>query len=137
MKKLILLLLILFSTSLFAQRSWFSPKQQRTIDSLFSIVDTLGLGSFSSLGQGKFYIGGANGIAAPRTISGDFTINYLGVGTIGSGKVTNTMLAGSINASKLATGVLDDTELNSLDGYKYATYGTIENRFENILTNDI
>jgi hypothetical protein len=55
-----------------------------------------------ALASGNLYIGNGSGIATPVVISGDFTISNAGVGAIGSGKVTNTMLAGSIAYSKLA-----------------------------------
>jgi len=54
-----------------------------------------------TLNDGQIFVGNGSNIGAGVTLSGDFTITNAGVASIGSGKVTNTMLAGSIAASKL------------------------------------
>lgn len=51
--------------------------------------------------SGAIYVGNGSGIGTAVTMSGDVTITNAGVSAIGSAKVTNTMLAGSIAASKL------------------------------------
>lgn len=55
-----------------------------------------------TLADGKVLIGGSGNTAAEQTVSGDVTISNAGVTAIGSGKVTNDMLAGSIAEAKLA-----------------------------------
>lgn len=56
----------------------------------------------ASLNDGQIYIGNSSNIGTARTLSGDVTVSNLGVTAIGSGKVTNAMLAGSIAYSKLS-----------------------------------
>ena len=58
--------------------------------------------SSSQLSQGKIFIGNASGNATEQTVSGDVTILENGVTTIGTAKVTNEMLSGSITNDKLA-----------------------------------
>lgn len=58
----------------------------------------------TAIADGKVFIGGEDGAAAEKTLSGDVTVDRDGVTTIGSEKVTNAMLAGGIEASKLANG---------------------------------
>jgi hypothetical protein len=56
---------------------------------------------------GQLLIGNAGGTAyAPLSMSGDVTITSAGVTAIGSSKVTNTMLAGSIDLTTKVTGAL-------------------------------
>jgi hypothetical protein len=57
--------------------------------------------SLPGLASAKVWIGNAGGAATAVSLSGDATLSNAGVLNIGSGKVTNTMLAGSITASKL------------------------------------
>jgi hypothetical protein len=55
----------------------------------------------------QLLVGNAGGTAyAPQSVSGDVTITSGGVTGIGAGKVTNTMLAGSIDLTTKATGAL-------------------------------
>lgn len=54
-----------------------------------------------ALGSGNIYIGNASGIGTAVVPSGDVTISPAGVTAIGVLKVTNSMLAGSIAASRL------------------------------------
>lgn len=56
------------------------------------------------LSQGKIYIGDPDGIATAQTVTGDVTLDATGVSSIGSGKVTNDMLDGSISNDKLENG---------------------------------
>ena len=57
----------------------------------------------------------ADGSDVPQavTVSGDVTIDASGVTAIGSGKVTNTHLAGSIARTKLASGTADRVLTNN------------------------
>jgi predicted DNA-binding antitoxin AbrB/MazE fold protein len=56
-----------------------------------------------AISQGKILIGNAWGGASEHSITGDVTLNETGVTSIGSAKVTNDMLAGSISNDKLAS----------------------------------
>jgi hypothetical protein len=66
----------------------------------------------TTLADGKVLVGNGSNIATAVTPSGDVTITNAGVTAIGATKVTNAMLAGSIQASKLV-------------GTDIATVGTI------------
>lgn len=55
----------------------------------------------SALTNGNFWVGNGSNVATSVTPTGDVTFSNAGVFAIGSNKVTNTMLAGSIAASKL------------------------------------
>jgi hypothetical protein len=67
------------------------------------------------LSNGKILVGDATNKAAAVTMSGDVTIDNTGATTIGASKVTNTMLAGSIDATKLADGSVNNTELQYIN----------------------
>lgn len=56
----------------------------------------------ATLADGKILVGSAGGVATAVTMTGDITILNTGATAIGSGKVTNDMLAGSIVDSKLS-----------------------------------
>jgi hypothetical protein len=58
------------------------------------------------LNDGKVLIGNASNAAVERNLSGDITMNNTGVTTIGTSKVTNAMLAGSIDLSTKVTNSL-------------------------------
>jgi hypothetical protein len=69
-------------------------------------------GALPSLTSANIWVGNGSNAATAVSMSGDVTITNGGVTAIGSGKVTNAMLAGSIAASKLV-------------GTDIATVGTI------------
>lgn len=56
----------------------------------------------ADLSEGKVLIGSAGNVATAQTLSGDVTLIADGTTTIGAGRVTNSMLAGSIDAGKLS-----------------------------------
>jgi predicted DNA-binding antitoxin AbrB/MazE fold protein len=56
-----------------------------------------------AISQGKILIGNVWGGASEHSITGDVTLSETGVTSIGSAKVTNDMLAGSISNDKLAS----------------------------------
>lgn len=58
------------------------------------------------LADGKIIVGNGSNVATAVTPSGDVTISNSGVTAIGSGKVTNAMLAGSIDLTSKVTGTL-------------------------------
>ncbi len=59
----------------------------------------------ATLNTGQILLGNA-GVPTATTLSGDVTVGATGVTAIGSGKVTNAMLAGSIDLTAKVTGVL-------------------------------
>lgn len=71
-----------------------------------------GSGLSSSLTDSHIYVGNGSNVATDVPVTGDVTIANTGATAIGAGKVTNSMLAGSIAASKLV-------------GTDIATVGTI------------
>jgi hypothetical protein len=82
-----------------------------------------------ALADGKIYVGNASGIGTAVTPSGDVTITNAGVFAIGSAKVTNAMLAGSIAYSKLSlTGAVLNADLAGSIAYsKLSLTGAILN----------
>lgn len=60
----------------------------------------------SSLTSGSLWIGNGSNVAAAVAMSGDVTITNAGVTAIGALKVTNAMLAGSIDLTAKVTGIL-------------------------------
>ena len=62
-----------------------------------------GSGLSSTLTSGYVFVGNGSNVATGVAMSGDISITNAGVTAIGSGKVTNSMLAGSIALSKLST----------------------------------
>lgn len=80
---------------------WMGPVA--LTNTLGTLIDNASNFSGSSLADGKILVGDSTGAAAAVTPSGDVTISNTGVTAIGSTKVTNGMLAGSIAFSKLTT----------------------------------
>ncbi len=66
----------------------------------------------AAMTDGQLLVGQSSSDPLPKTVTGDVTISAAGATAIGSGRVTNAMLAGSIAASKLV-------------GTDIATVGTI------------
>ena len=60
----------------------------------------------SSLSSGNILVGSASNLAVNLAVSGDVTIGNTGVTAIGATKVTNAMLAGSIDLASKVTGTL-------------------------------
>lgn len=60
----------------------------------------------AALNSGQIYVGNSSNVGTARTLSGDVTVNNTGVTAIGNAKVTNAMLAGSIDLAAKVTGVL-------------------------------
>jgi hypothetical protein len=74
--------------------------------------------SGTTLLDGKIWIGNVSNAAAAQSITGDISISNAGVTAVGANKITNGMLAGSIDLSAKVTNVLPvangGTGLNSL-----------------------
>ncbi len=60
----------------------------------------------AAMTDGQLLVGQTSSDPLPKTVTGDVTITAAGVTAIGSGKVTNAMLAGSIDLASKVTGVL-------------------------------
>lgn len=71
-----------------------------------AVFDALALKQSSSLTSANIFVGNGSNIATGVPVSGDITISNAGVVAIGSAKVTNAMLAGSIDLTSKVTGVL-------------------------------
>jgi hypothetical protein len=66
----------------------------------------------ATLSSGNILVGSAGNVATSTAVTGDVTISSSGVTAIGSSKVTNAMLAGSIAYSKLSlTGAILNADL--------------------------
>lgn len=73
--------------------------------------------SLPALASGQIWVGNGSGVAIALTPAGDMTMTSGGVTVIGTGKVTNAMLAGAIALSKLSiTGTPDGTKFLRDDG---------------------
>ena len=72
----------------------------------------------TALTEGKVWIGNGSNTAVAQAISGDVILSNSGVISVGTGKITNGMLAGSIDLSSKVTNVLPvangGTGLNTL-----------------------
>jgi len=73
----------------------------------------------NALLDGKIFVGNALNVATPVAMSGDVTILNTGVATIGNLKVTNAMLQGSIDNSKLLNNYI------TINGSPIALGGTV------------
>lgn len=58
------------------------------------------------LANGKIWIGNGTNEASPQTITGDISLSNTGVVSIGTGRITDSMLAGSINLSTKVSNIL-------------------------------
>jgi hypothetical protein len=74
--------------------------------SIYFWATSIGGGGTSTLPNGDFFVGNASNVATAVAPSGDVTFNNVGAFAIGAGKVTNTMLAGSIDLTTKVTGIL-------------------------------
>jgi hypothetical protein len=60
----------------------------------------------STLSSGNIFVGNGSNVATGVAMSGDVTISNAGVTAIGAGKITNSMLAGSIDLTSKITGAV-------------------------------
>ena len=84
-------------------------------------TNNLSITEFSTLADGKIYVGDVNDAASEVSLSGDITMTNIGVTTIANNavttvkildaNVTDAKLAAGIDATKLADGTVSNTEL--------------------------
>ena len=75
--------------------------------------NSLLLSTITGMTSGQMIVADGSNVAQAVTMSGDATIDASGALAIGAGKVTNTMLAGSIARTKLASGTADRVLTNN------------------------
>lgn len=85
----------------------------QTISGTAIFNNSLPLSTISGMTSGQIIVADGSDVAQAVTMSGDVTIDASGVTTIGAGKVHNTMLAGSIARTKLASGTADRVLTNN------------------------
>lgn len=73
------------------------------VDADIDAAAGISFSKFAALSSGNILVGNGSAVATSVAMSGDISISNAGVTAIGSGKVTNAMLAGSIADSKLST----------------------------------
>lgn len=78
--------------------------------------DSLPLSKLTGMTSAQIIVADGSNVAQAVTMSGDVTIDASGVTAIGSGKVTNTHLAGSIARTKLASGTAYRVLTNNGEG---------------------
>lgn len=86
----------------------------------------------ATLNSANILIGNASNVATAQTVSGDVSINKDGVVAIGSLKVTNAMLSGSISADKLQLNANQFSNAGGVLGLKSSISGALT--FENNIT---
>lgn len=89
------------------------PYLNTKLSGLMIFENTLTLDRLEQIGAGNIIVGDGSDNASYVAMSGDVTIDASGVTAIGSGKVTNTHLAGSIARTKLASGTADRVLTNN------------------------
>lgn len=130
MKKIIsLLLMTAFTLPVFSQ-NYTSYTEQHIMNGVYrpsneSLLVTLGglVPVGSMLTTGYIWIGDSTGLANEFAVSGDITLSELGVVAIGSGKVTNAMLAGGITSDKLSGAMTFESSVTITGSELGLTYG--------------
>ena len=85
----------------------------QTISGTQIFSNSLPLSTISGMTSAQIIVADGSDVAQAVDMSGDVTIDASGVTAIGSGKVTNTHLAGSIARTKLASGTADRVLTNN------------------------
>lgn len=96
-------------------KMWYDEdiNNAQTINGSQIYNDTLALSTITGMTSGQMIVADGSNVAQAVTMSGDATIDASGALAIGAGKVTNTMLAGSIARTKLASGTADRVLTNN------------------------
>ena len=90
-----------------------SPSQNETLGGGAINDHSLPLSKISGMTSAQIIVADGSDVPQAVDMSGDVTISASGVTSIGSGKVTNTHLAGSIARTKLASGTADRVLTNN------------------------
>ena len=92
------------------------------------------ISNINTLASGQIYLGNGSNVATEVALSGDVTMDNAGVTYLQANSVSNTEVVSgaNIDASKLGTGVVSNTELNYLNG---VTSG-IQTQFDNLIVTD-
>ena len=90
-----------------------APSQNETLGGGAINDDSLPLSKLTGMTSAQIILADGSNVAQAVTMSGDATIDASGALAIGSGKVTNTQLAGSIARTKLASGTADRVLTNN------------------------
>ena len=90
-----------------------APSQNETLGGGAINDDSLPLSKLTGMTSAQIILADGSNVAQAVTMSGDATIDASGALAIGSGKVTNTHLAGSIARTKLASGTADRVLTNN------------------------
>ena len=90
-----------------------APSQNETLVGGAINDDSLPLSKLTGMTSAQIILADGSNVAQAVTMSGDATIDASGALAIGSGKVTNTQLAGSIARTKLASGTADRVLTNN------------------------
>lgn len=93
-----------------------APSQNETLSGGAINDDSLPLSKLTGMTSAQIILADGSNVAQAVTMSGDVTIDASGVTAIGSGKVTNTQLAGSIARTKLASGTAYRVLTNNGEG---------------------
>ena len=92
------------------------PQIAETVDGQVLIDGSVDLDKLGGLASAQVIVGNGSGVPTAVTQTGDVTISNTGVTAIGSAKVTNTMLAGSIARTKILAGSANHVIINDGSG---------------------
>jgi hypothetical protein len=92
------------------------PQIASTVDGQVLIDGSVDLDKLGGLTSAQVIVGNGSGVPTAVTQTGDVTISNTGVTAIGSAKVTNTMLAGSIARTKILAGSANHVIINDGSG---------------------
>jgi hypothetical protein len=80
------------------------------------------LAATAAMSDGQLLVGQTSADPLPKSVTGDVTISAAGVTAIGASKVTNAMLAGSIDLAAKVTGLLPVASVPALNGFTDADW---------------
>lgn len=92
------------------------PQVASTVDGQVLIDGSVDLGKLGGLTSGQIVVGNGSDVPTAITPTGDITISNTGVTAIGSAKVTNAMLVGSIARTKILAGTPSNVVVNDGSG---------------------
>jgi hypothetical protein len=105
-----------FTTGILHSNSTGDVSSSLIVNADVDAAAALAFSKLASLSSGNILVGSNTGVPTSRAVTGDVTIDNLGATTIGATKVLNSMLAGSIDRSKLLAGTAYRILANSSAG---------------------